>query len=146
MMTASSRWWRSMEPVQIGMRRTRRPTRERSTSTWPSQARMNPNDLFENLDAHQQSRFLGEPRVKPEVASALRRLHANLGHPSQHDLTRHLRLAEAGPEVIQASKRFKLRCETCRRCTSAASARAATLQPGRGSRCIFGGRLDWQTV
>ena len=50
--------------------------------------------------------FPGEPRVKPEVASALRRLHANLGHPSQHDLTRHLRLAEAGPEVIQASKRL----------------------------------------
>ena len=69
--------------------------------------------------------FPGEPRVKPEVASALRRLHANLGHPSQHDLTRHLRLAGAGPEVIQASKRMS--CETCKRCTSAASARPASL-------------------
>ncbi|CAE7917780.1 RE2 [Symbiodinium sp. KB8] len=69
--------------------------------------------------------FPGEPRVKPEVSSALKRLHANLGHPSQADLTRHLRLAGAGPEVIQASKR--LQCETCQRASKGGIARPATL-------------------
>ncbi|CAE7239737.1 GIP, partial [Symbiodinium necroappetens] len=69
--------------------------------------------------------FPGEPRVKPEVSSALKRLHANLGHPSQADLTRHLRLAGAGPEVIQASKR--LQCETCQRSSKGGIARPATL-------------------
>ena len=69
--------------------------------------------------------FPGEPRVKPEVSSALKRLHANLGHPSQADLTRHLRLAGAGPEVIQASKR--LQCETCQRHSKGGIARPATM-------------------
>ncbi|CAE7239464.1 RE2, partial [Symbiodinium sp. KB8] len=52
-------------------------------------------------------------KVRPEVASALRRLHQNLGHPDAHDLARHLRLAGADQSVIDAAK--GLRCMTCER-------------------------------
>ena len=54
-----------------------------------------------------------EGQLKPEVASALKRLHQNLGHPANSDLTRHLRLAGAGSDVIAAAK--KLRCQVCER-------------------------------
>ncbi|CAE7328612.1 RE1 [Symbiodinium sp. CCMP2592] len=62
---------------------------------------------------------------KPEVASALRRLHQNLGHPAVADLTRHLRLAGAGPEVIAAAK--NMTCEVCRRAQGAKSPKPAAL-------------------
>ena len=52
--------------------------------------------------------------VKPDVASTLRRLHQNLGHPSVSDLVRHLRLAGGSSEILKAAK--SLRCETCLRC------------------------------
>ena len=54
-----------------------------------------------------------EGQLKPEVASALKRLHQNLGHPANSDLTRHLRLAGAGSDVIAAAK--KLKCQVCER-------------------------------
>ncbi|CAE7541147.1 RE2 [Symbiodinium sp. CCMP2592] len=37
------------------------------------------------------------------VATALRRLHQNLGHPRQEDLIRHLRLANAAPKIARPS-------------------------------------------
>ncbi|CAE7324462.1 GIP, partial [Symbiodinium microadriaticum] len=51
--------------------------------------------------------------LAPEVKSSLRRLHQNLGHPSNIDLARHLRLAGADPVVIDACKR--IRCQVCQR-------------------------------
>ncbi|CAE7318597.1 RE2, partial [Symbiodinium sp. CCMP2456] len=57
--------------------------------------------------------FSSGPRIKPEVQSALKRLHQNLGHVGAEDLSRHLRLAGAGPEVVGAAKR--LQCEVCAR-------------------------------
>ena len=58
--------------------------------------------------------------IAPEVKSSLKRLHQNMGRPSNLDLARHLRLAGADPlagAVVEACKR--LRC--------GASAKPATL-------------------
>ena len=66
-----------------------------------------------------------DPQPRPEVASSLRRLHQNLGHPAVSDLTRHLRLAGAGPEVVAAAK--NMTCEVCRRAQQGKSPKPATL-------------------
>ena len=47
----------------------------------------------------------------PMVASALRRLHQNLGHPQTGDLIRHLRLAGCDSTVLKAAR--SLRCQVC---------------------------------
>ena len=47
----------------------------------------------------------------PMVASALRRLHQNLGHPQTGDLVRHLRLAGCDSTVLKAAR--SLRCQVC---------------------------------
>ncbi|CAE7257019.1 GIP [Symbiodinium sp. CCMP2592] len=64
-------------------------------------------------------------KIASEVRSSLRRLHQNLGHPSNTDLARHLRLAGADPTVVEATK--KLRCQVCSRHRRAASAKPASL-------------------
>ncbi|CAE7709388.1 FTSH1, partial [Symbiodinium sp. KB8] len=46
--------------------------------------------------------FSGGRGLASEVKSSLRRLHQNLGHPSNTDLARHLRLAGADPVVVDA--------------------------------------------
>ena len=51
--------------------------------------------------------------VNKAVAQSLRRLHQNLGHPRREDLARHLRLAGAKSDVIQAA--HSLKCATCQR-------------------------------
>ena len=62
--------------------------------------------------------------VKPDVASTLRRLHQNLGHPAVSDLVRHLRLAGGSSEILKAAK--SLRCETCLRCRGPRSPKPAS--------------------
>ena len=66
----------------------------------------------------------GKP-ISPEVRSSLKRLHQNLGHPTNIDLARHLRFAGADATVVQACKR--LRCEVCHRRQRGSSAKPATL-------------------
>lgn len=51
--------------------------------------------------------------IQPATASALKRIHQNLGHPSNHDLARHLRLSGASDLVVAAAQ--GLRCTTCER-------------------------------
>ena len=51
--------------------------------------------------------------VKPEVASALRRLHQNMAHPSNTELIRHLRIAGAEQKIIDAVK--GMTCQSCAR-------------------------------
>ncbi|CAE7585010.1 GIP [Symbiodinium sp. CCMP2592] len=63
--------------------------------------------------------------IAPEVRSSLKRLHQNMGHPSNLDLARHLRLAGADATVVEACKR--LRCQVCHRNQRGASAKPATL-------------------
>ncbi|CAE7260851.1 unnamed protein product, partial [Symbiodinium sp. CCMP2456] len=63
--------------------------------------------------------------LAPEVKSSLRRLHQNLGHPSNTDLARHLRLAGADPVVVDACKR--LQCQVCQRSKRAATPKPASL-------------------
>jgi hypothetical protein len=49
--------------------------------------------------------------VPATLAKALRRIHQNLGHPSNADLARHLKLAGASEEAVKASQ--SIHCETC---------------------------------
>ena len=63
--------------------------------------------------------------VKPEVASALRRLHQNMGHPDPHELARHLRLAGADASVVAAAK--SLSCDTCSRHRRGGQARPSSM-------------------
>ncbi|OLP87512.1 Copia protein [Symbiodinium microadriaticum] len=65
--------------------------------------------------------------VPGRVASSLRRLHQNLGHPSPIDFARHLRLAGASREVLKAAK--GLECEVCRRAKAPAIAKPAKIAP-----------------
>ncbi|CAE7261754.1 RE1 [Symbiodinium natans] len=66
----------------------------------------------------------GETKIPPEVKSSLRRLHQNMGHPSNLDLARHLRLAGADPSVIEACK--KINCQVCSRNKRGKSAKPAS--------------------
>ena len=65
--------------------------------------------------------------VPGKIASSLRRLHQNLGHPSTIDFCRHLRLAGATREVLKAAK--ALECEVCRRTKAPAIAKPAKVAP-----------------
>ncbi|OLQ11876.1 Copia protein [Symbiodinium microadriaticum] len=47
----------------------------------------------------------------PMVASALRRLHQNLGHPQAGDMIRHLRLAGCDGPILKAAR--SLKCQVC---------------------------------
>lgn len=59
------------------------------------------------------------------MALALKRLHQNLGHPSNRDLARHLRISGVGDEVVKAAK--SIHCETCSRHKQAGTRRPARL-------------------
>lgn len=61
--------------------------------------------------------------VSGKVAGALRRLHQNLGHPSNRDLVHHLTLSGASKEVTAAA--HNLRCRTCDRCVRPQAHRVA---------------------
>ncbi|OLP99061.1 hypothetical protein AK812_SmicGene18412 [Symbiodinium microadriaticum] len=63
--------------------------------------------------------------VAPSIASALRRLHQNLGHPQQDDLVRHLRLAGCEGDVLKAAK--SMRCQVCEANAAPKVARPSTL-------------------
>ena len=63
--------------------------------------------------------------VAPSVATALRRLHQNLGHPQQGDLVRHLRLAGCDAEIVKAAK--SMRCQVCEANAAPKIARPSTI-------------------
>eukprot|EP00439_Symbiodinium_sp_Y106_P045755 s2167_g5.t2 len=63
--------------------------------------------------------------VPPHIASALRRAHQNLGHPSTADFVRHLRVAGAGADVLRAAG--SLKCETCIRTQAPSISRPAAI-------------------
>ena len=67
------------------------------------------------------------PSVPGRIASSLRRLHQNLGHPSTPDFTRHLRLAGASREVLKAAR--GLECEVCQRCKAPSIPKPARIAP-----------------
>ena len=66
-----------------------------------------------------------DKNVPAQVATALRRAHQNLGHPSAADFVRHLRVAGARPEVLRAAKGLK--CETCTRTQAPAISKPAAI-------------------
>ena len=63
--------------------------------------------------------------VPGHIAKALRRIHQNLGHPSNQDLARHLKLSGAGDIAVKAA--HSLRCETCARHTGPGTRRPAKM-------------------
>ena len=63
--------------------------------------------------------------VASHIRAALTRLHQNLGHPANADLTRHLRLAGADEDIIKIAKGMK--CQVCDRNKRAAAPRPASL-------------------
>ena len=62
--------------------------------------------------------------VPNHIAKALRRVHQNLGHPTNADLSRHLRLSGASDLAVKAA--LGIRCETCARHTG-----PGTRRPGK---------------
>lgn len=58
---------------------------------------------------------------------ALRRVHQNMGHPSDEDLARHLCLAGAAPKAVKACQ--QLRCQTCRSTTAGSRRPAKVVKP-----------------
>ncbi len=65
------------------------------------------------------------PSVPGHIASSLRRLHQNLGHPGVSDFVRHLRLAGASRAVLKAAK--VLDCQVCARGKAPAIAKPAKI-------------------
>ena len=65
------------------------------------------------------------PSVPGHIASNLRRLHQNLGHPGVSDFVRHLRLAGASRAVLKAAK--TLECQVCARGRAPAIAKPAKI-------------------
>ena len=61
------------------------------------------------------------------VATALRRLHQNLGHPRQEDLLRHLRLAGCDTPILKAAR--SMRCQVCDANAAPKIARPSTIPP-----------------
>ena len=61
--------------------------------------------------------------MNEKVASTLRRIHQNLGHPPNRELIRHLRLSGASAALIQGAN--QLHCKTCSRSTKTRSAKVA---------------------
>ncbi|CAE7227655.1 RE2, partial [Symbiodinium sp. CCMP2592] len=61
------------------------------------------------------------------IATSLRRLHQNLGHPSTADFVRHLRLAGASREVLKGAK--GLECQVCQRSEQPAIPKPAKIAP-----------------
>ena len=122
------------EDPEVSERRFRRYLLRREGSPEPDQEAY-------VVDAQKQQRegsiFAPEPEgaraitfakgtpIKKEVQSSLKRLHQNLGHPMNEDMARHLRIAGAGGEVVDAAKRIQ--CQVCARNRRAIPARPATL-------------------
>ena len=52
--------------------------------------------------------------VNSRVAGALRRMHQNLGHPTNRELVRHLTLGGASKDLVAAA--HNLKCQTCLKC------------------------------
>lgn len=48
-------------------------------------------------------------KVKPAVASTLKRIHQNLGHPPNSELVRDLRLGGAGDDIARAAEHMVFR-------------------------------------
>lgn len=61
--------------------------------------------------------------INGAVGGALKRLHQNLGHPSQRELVRHLRLSGAPAEMVEGAE--KLVCKTCASCAQPKAHRVA---------------------
>ncbi|CAE7462138.1 GIP [Symbiodinium sp. CCMP2456] len=87
----------------------------------------NEPDTEPTLKEHGATSIRFDPRVPAAVQSTLRRLHQNLGHLSNGDLARHLKMSGASSEAIKACK--SLRCRTCQSCSRPASARPAKPVP-----------------
>ena len=67
------------------------------------------------------------PSVPETIASSLRRLHQNLGHPSTSDFVRHLGLAGASREVLKGAR--SLECQVCQRTRNPAIPKPAKIAP-----------------
>ena len=92
--------------------------------TTDKEARVSENPGEDECTGSRAITFSDGPRIKPEVQASLKRLHQNLGHIGHEDMSRHLRLPGAGPEVVSAAKR--LRCQVCTRNKRGGCARPAS--------------------
>ncbi|CAE7629272.1 RE2, partial [Symbiodinium sp. KB8] len=86
-----------------------------------AQERADPDEDPDPVEGAQAISFKG--RVNEKVASTLRRIHQNLGHPPNRELIRHLRLSGASAALIQGAN--QLHCRTCSRSTKTRSAKVA---------------------
>ena len=80
----------------------------------PWQAYVNEAVAVDDQDFNRGASGIKVPEhVSPATARALRRVHQNLGHPSNTDLARHLKLSGADQAMVEAAQ--GIRCETCER-------------------------------
>ena len=97
-------------------------------SAWVSSSGGGPPDDGEELKVDTEpgrgaSEISFKGSVSGKVAGALRRLHQNLGHPSNREMVRHLTLGGASKEMIAAAQNLK--CSTCARCARPQAHRVA---------------------
>ena len=76
------------------------------------------SDDVELLEEHSGANGISfKGKINPITAGLLRRVHQNLGHPTNRELVRHLRIGGANAALIQGAQ--QLRCRTCDRSTRA---------------------------
>lgn len=94
--------------------------------TWDAYAVNEAEDDEEASKVKQKMSGIELPAHVPQpLARALRRIHQNLGHPSNHDLARHLKLSGASEGAIKAAQ--TIRCSSCARLANPSTRRPAKL-------------------
>ena len=99
---------------------------ERQVECLASEARKDDSPNRPEVVAHPEDSLDSPEMNNPEVGNvtrALRRLHSNLGHPSNKDLVRVLRNSGACEEAIRQAR--ELECAVCRNHKAPSSARPA---------------------
>jgi len=94
--------------------------------TWDAYAVNEAEDGEEASKGKQKMSGIELPAHVPQpLARALRRIHQNLGHPSNHDLARHLKLSGASEGAVKAAQ--SIRCSSYARLSNPGTRRPAKL-------------------
>ena len=78
----------------------------------------------EQAEHHGAAAITFKGKVNPLVASTLKRVRQNLGHPPNRELVRHLKIGGAPKAVLQAAEQMV--CRTCERCSKTKPHKVAT--------------------
>ena len=101
------------------------PASKAAEKTWDALAEGGDEPEAGDYVEHKMTGIELPSHVPTPLARALRRIHQNLGHPSNHDLARHLKLSGASEAAVKAAQ--SIRCSSCARLANPTTRRPAKL-------------------